>query len=160
MTNLAAALYDRLIAWTWGRADATANSTNDRGDFRLRALPKEDIDFYIKRIDNSRVARAVDNRDFAASVSMSGGVTLASILIILLLAPGVYNLLAARRIEKLRDEHAALENEWRRVQVMETEALNARHLKSWAEQRYVEPTAAEMIFAPPSGDAVAALEKR
>jgi hypothetical protein len=153
------AIYDWIAARTFGREAAEEQRKQNGQDFRIRPLPREEILLYTKRIDNTRVIRTVDNRDWLASLKMSGGVGIASVLVILLLLPGAYNLLASRQMERLRSERARLQNELKLVQVEEAKALNARRLKEWERNRFVEPTAASVIYAPPEA-AVASLDKR
>lgn len=154
MTSLAA-IYD----WLTDRASAGVGEDvdPDRGnEYQIRALPKEEIDLYVKRIDNSRLARTVDNRDFAASIGVSGIAALVSVAIILLLAPGMINLLASRTEAQLRAEHTQLMNELRRVQAREGQIFSAQAMRNWQEGgEFVEPTAASTVFAPPAASAVA-----
>ena len=159
MTNLAA-IYDWIAARSLGRAATAANAQRDNSEYKLRALPNEQIELYIKRIDNSRLTRTVDRRDFAASIGISGGVPLASLAIILLLLPGAYNLLASRRMEKLREENSQLQNEMRKVQVREAQMKNAHQLKAWAGKNYVEPAAGTVAYGGPPDTAVASLKKQ
>lgn len=158
MTNLAA-IYDWIIGATTG-VGADSRQDNGDGEYRVRPLPKEEIDLYVKRIDNSRLMRKVDTRDFVASIGVSGGAALASILIIVLLAPGVYNLLASRTMAKLEAEHAQLMNQMRMVEARDGQMFNAQSMRRWKESGdFVEPTTASTLFAPPSGTTVAALKK-
>jgi hypothetical protein len=153
MTNLAA-IYDWISARAFGGEMAEREGRGD-AEFRVRSLPKEDIHLFVKRIDNTKVIRVVDNRDWMASVSLSGGVPLASLLLILLLLPGGYNLLASRRMEKLRDERQQLTNELRIVRIREAKMRNAKQLKAWEHNQFVEPVATAVVFAPPPDTAVA-----
>ena len=158
MSNLEA-IFDWFASRAMGRAATAANAQRGNNEFKLRALPNEQIELYIKRIDNSRLVRKVDRRDLAASIGFSGGVPLASFAIILLLLPGAYNLLASRRMEKLREENLQLQNEMRKVQVREAQLKNARQLKAWAGTSYVEPSAGSVNYGAPE-TAVASLKKQ
>jgi hypothetical protein len=158
--NSLAALYDLIFARAGSRAGVETNQDGGDGDCRLRALPKEEIDLYVKRIDNSRLLRPVDNRDFVASIGVSTGAALASILIILLLAPGVYGLLASRTMSKLETEHAQLLNDLRMVEAREGRIFSAQSMRNWKEgAEFIEPTSASTVFAPPTETAVASLKK-
>jgi hypothetical protein len=159
MTNLAA-IYDWIAARALGRAASAANAQRGNSEYKLRALPNEQIELYIKRIDNSRLTRTVDRRDYAASIGISGGVPLASFAIILLLLPGAYNLLASRHMEKLRDENMQLQNDLRKVQVREAQVKSAHQLKAWAGKKYVEPAAGTVTYGAPPDTVVASLKKQ
>ena len=154
MTNLAA-IYDRLSERTFGRSVA---ERRDGDDFRLRALPKEDIQLFVKKIDNTRIVRVVDRKDWLASVSMSVGVLAAAMALILLLVPGGYSLLASRSMEKLREERMQLNNELQMVRVREAQFRNAKTLKNWERRQFVEPAATAVVFAPPTNEALAAVQ--
>jgi len=154
MTTLAA-IYDRLSERTFGRV---AVERRDGDDFRLRALPREDIQLFVKRIDNTRMVRVVDTRDWFASVSMSAGVVAAAVMLILLLVPGGYSLLASRNMERLREERIQLNNELQMVRIKEAQLRSAKSLKTWEHRQFVEPAATAVVFAPPTQDAVAAVK--
>jgi hypothetical protein len=157
MTSLAA-LFDWLAA---GAPEGRAASRNGNGtDFRLRTLPKEDIHVFVKSIDNSTVIRLVDNKDSLKSAGMAGGVLLASVMLIALLMPGGFSLLASRQIGQLNSERDQLVNELRQVRTREAELLNPKQLEEWAGQKFHNPAASAMIFAPPSQGTVASLQKR
>lgn len=129
-------------------------------DFRVRSLPKEEIHVYVKAIDNANVVRLVDNKDWRASAGMAGGVIAASLLLILLLLPGGYSLLASRRMEQLKSEREVLVNELRVLRSREAALLSPRQLEEWAGEKFVNPTAAAVVFAPPSKGTVASLGSR
>lgn len=157
MTSLAA-LFDWLAA---GTPEGRAASRNGNGtDFRLRTLPKEDIHVFVKSIDNSTVIRLVDNRDWLKSAGMAVGVLLASVMLIALLMPGGFSLLASRQIGQLNNERDQLVNELRQVRTREAELLNPKQLEEWAGQKFHNPAASAMIFAPPAQGTVASLQKR
>lgn len=157
MTSLAA-IFDWLGA---GRAvGRVAEHGAEAGDYRLRALPREEIHLYVKAIDNAKVVRLVDKKDWAASMGMAGGVIISSLLLIALLLPGGYNLLASRRMETLKAERQQLVNELRVLRSEEAALLSPQNLDQWAGEKFVSPTAAAVVFAPPSKGTVAAITKR
>lgn len=157
MTNLAS-LFDWLAA---GKAIGnTEGQTRNASDFRLRSLPKEEIHVFVKAIDNSKVVRLVDKKDWLASAGMAGGVMVASLLLIALLLPGGYNLLAGHRMEQLKSERARLNNELKVLRAREASILSPKNLQMWGGQKFVTPTAASVVFAPPTQGTVAALSNR
>lgn len=157
MTSLAA-LFDWLAA---GKAlSGAAARRGNATDFRLRRLPKEEIHLYVKAIDNSTVVRLVDKKDWMASVGMAGGVLTASLLLIATLLPGGYTLLASHRMEQLKHDRDQMTNELRILRSKEAALMNPGNLEQWGGQDFTTPTAAAVIFAPPSKGAVASLGRR
>lgn len=157
MTSLAA-LFDWLAAGSpEGR---TASRNGSEVDFRLRTLPKEDIHVFVKPIDNSTVIRLVDRKDSFESAGMAAGVILASVMLIALLMPGGFSLLASRQIGQLNAERDQLVNELRQVRSREAELLNPKQLEQWAGEKFRNPTAAAVIFAPPTRGTVASLHQQ
>lgn len=128
-------------------------------DFRLRTLPREDIHVFVKTIDNSTVIRLVDNKDWIESAGMAFGVMLASVMLIAMLMPGGFSLLASRQIGQLNAERDQLVNELRQVRAREAELLNPKQLEEWAGEKFHTPSAAAMLFAPPSKGTVASLQQ-
>ncbi|WP_321472451.1 hypothetical protein [uncultured Paludibaculum sp.] len=157
MTSLAA-LFDWLAA---GKAMSSAAARRGNStDFRLRQLPKEEIHLYVKSIDNSTVVRLVDKKDWLASVGMAGGVLTASLLLIATLLPGGYTLLAGHRMEQLKHDRDQMTNELRILRSKEASLLSPTQLEQWGGHDFSTPTAASVIFAPPSKGAVASLGSR
>lgn len=156
MSNLAA-LFDWLAAKPASRA---REQRGDGSDFRMRTLPKEEIHLFVKEIDNSKVVRLVDQRDWWQSLCMAGGVIFTSLLLIALLLPGGYDILASRRMHQLEAERQRLVNELRQVRVLEQEWMAPAQLQQWAGDRFVDPPPGGIVFAPPSSGTVASLSQK
>lgn len=155
MTSLAG-LYEWLVA---GKAASRVAARRTEGqDYRLRAVPREDIHFFVKDVDNTRVARLSDHKDTACSFGVAGGSVLAAAVLIALLMPGGYSLLASRRMERLRAERDVLTNQLNQVRVREARMLSPQQLEKWENRMFVEPTANATVFAPPAKATVAALD--
>jgi hypothetical protein len=155
MTSLAG-LYDWLVA---GKASAAADAAGAAPDYRLRALPREDILLFVKEIDNDHVVAVRDKRDWVASIAMAAGVLASSLLLISLLLPGGYALLASRRVDTLRQERETLVNQLRVLRVQEAALLSPRYVEASAGNRYVAPTARTVVHMSPIPRAtVASLE--
>jgi len=156
MTTLSA-LWDWLAA---GKAVSGSAASGGDADFRLRTLPREEIHVYVKAIDNTKVVRLVDKKDWAASLGMAGGVIVASLLLIALLLPGGYGLLASHRAEQLKNERETLVNELRELRSREAGLRSPQNLQEWAGERFVTPAATAVVFAPPTKGTVASLGRR
>src|SRR5690242_21795181 len=95
----------------------TERSTAAAGSYRaaravpVRAFANEDIYFFVKRIDNSRVVRQTDPQAGGVCWKMIGSVGAAALLLIGVLLPSAYGLLAGYQIQSLRGEAQRLASE-------------------------------------------------
>lgn len=157
MTSLAG-LYDWLVA---GKAASGAEERGDTPDYRLRALPREDILLFVKDIDNDHVVAVRDKSDWMASLTMVVMVLVTSLVLISLLLPGGYALVASRRIDTLRQQREQLINDLRILRVEEAKLLSPSHVSEWAGDQFVAPTPRTVVHAAPlAGTTVASLERR
>src|SRR5579863_5686191 len=76
--------------------------------FRLRALPNDDIYFYSKRIDNSRILRQADPAARGDCWSAVGAVGVLLMLGASVIAPHVGSILAGYKLESLKTERQTL----------------------------------------------------
>lgn len=156
MTSLAA-LFDWLAA---GKTAQRARVSGNPASARLRALPKEEIHLFVKTLDNSRVIRLVDKQDWLHTIGMTCTALTVTVLAIALLLPGGYNLLMSRRVEMLKAQRDTRINELRQLRSQEAALLSPAQLQRWGGEKFVTPTAASVIFAPPAEGAVASLKQR
>lgn len=152
MTSLAG-LYEWLVA---GKAASGEEGRCGAPDYRLRALPREDILLYVKVIDNDNLVEMRDTRDWAASIAMVAGVLVTSVLLIALLMPGGYSLQASRRMSALEAERGMLVNQLRELRVREAQLLSPRNVDQWAGDRFVRPAANTAVYAAPAAGTVVA----
>src|SRR5262245_47049936 len=75
---------------------------------RLRALPNEDVYFFSKRIDNSRVLKQADPIARARDWRTVGGVGIAALALIAMLLPSAYGLMAGYQLGSLQQENQKL----------------------------------------------------
>ena len=156
MTTLGA-----MFGWlTAGREASGTLGRRDRGDNRLRPLPKEEIYVFVKAIDNTKLVRVVDRKDWAASAGVAGSVVVASLLLIGLLLPGGVSLLSSHRMEQLKKERAVLVNELRDLRAKEASLKSPEKLEEYAGDRFVTPPAGAVVFAPPARATVASLGRK
>src|SRR6266545_3813651 len=85
--------------------------------YRLRDLPNEDVFFYSKRIDNSRVVREADPKARERCWSIVGAASVLAALLITALAPTVGSTLAGYKLQTLRQEQQRLMDERRVLEV-------------------------------------------
>jgi hypothetical protein len=99
------ALYD------WLGADHPATGGSHRTEppnYHLRSLPGEEIHLYVKNIDNTKLIRVVDKKDWATSVSVTGAALVCSLIVSAMVGPSCYGMLASRRMEYLHEERTRL----------------------------------------------------
>ena len=145
------------------RSEAAPRPSAVRGDrdpFQLRPLPQEDVFFYCKRIDNSRLVREADPQARGACWSAIGAACLALALLAGVLAPSVAGTLAGYKLESLRADERHLLTERRVLQLEEAELLRPDRLEKLAEgQNLVTPVSGQVVHLEPKGDGSVAMVK-
>lgn len=134
-----------------------APARREKTDFRLRALPREDILLFVKEIDQAGVVRVADGKETLANVGMAGGVLATSLLVIALLLPGTYSMVVSHRIEELKQERAQLTNTLRQKRAERARLESPAQLEQWAGDEFIAPPANAVLYAAPGGETVAKL---
>src|SRR5271156_4448969 len=114
--------------------------------FRLRALPNDDIYFYSKKIDNSRVIRQADPGARGECWSAVGA---AGVLLVLggsIIAPHVGSVLAGYKLEALKQERQTLIDQKRDLDVREAGLLSPERLNDLARVRSLGSPAADQVI--------------
>jgi len=120
----------------------------------VRPFANEDIFFHVKRIDNSRVVRAADPQARQTCWKMVGSVVAAAVLLIAVLLPGAYSLLAGYQIQTLKQEAHRLVNEQASLELQEAELLSPARMEQMArDQRFVDPPSQKVVYLDGQGDA-------
>jgi hypothetical protein len=148
------ALYD------WLGADHPATGGSHRTEppnYHLRNLPGEEIHLFIKNIDNTKLIRVVDKKDWATSVSVTGAALACSLIVSAMVGPSCYGMLASRRMEYLHEERTRLQSQLLELKVQEARRLNPQNVEEWAGTQFVPATAEQILYAPPSKEAFASL---
>ena len=121
--------------------------------YLLRPLPGEDIFFFSKQIDNSRVVREPDPRSRGAAWSAAGLMCVMAILLTGSVVPRIANLFAGYHLESLRQERQRLLDERQVLEVEEAQAARLEVLQELAHQRnLVPPKAGQQIDLEPKGE--------
>jgi cell division protein FtsL len=132
----------------------------ERDPYRLRALPHEDVFFYSKKVDNSRLVREPDPRARGACWSAIGAACVVLALLTSVLAPSVASTLAGYKLESLRAEERRLQNERRMLALKEAELLSPDRLEAIARQHnLVTPGAGQVTHLEAKGDGAVAMAK-
>jgi hypothetical protein len=142
----------------WRSKEDAGASRPLRDPYQLRPLPQEDVFFYSKKIDNSRLEREADPKARGACWSAIGAACLAVVLLASVLAPSAATTLSGYKLEALRAEERRLLSERRLLELHEAEMLNPARLEKLADsQSLVTPAAGQTVHLEPKGDASLAL---
>ena len=132
----------------------------DRDPFQLRALPLQDVIFYSKKIDNTRLVREADPKSRGACWSAIAGAALLVAMLTGAMAPAVKIKLAGYRMEALRSEERRLLDERKALELEEAELLNPARLERLAKrQNLVTPSSGQVIHLESKPDGAVAMVK-
>ena len=119
----------------------------------LRPLPGEDVFFFSKRIDNSRIIRQAAPGSRGAAWSAAGAMCLLAALFTMSLAPRIANYFAGYRLEALRQEHQRLIDERMMLDVEEARLLRPSRLQELARRHnLVTPKQSQLFDLDPKAD--------
>ncbi|HEX5431967.1 MAG TPA: hypothetical protein VFW83_08380 [Bryobacteraceae bacterium] len=114
---------------------------------RVRAFANEDILFYVKRIDNSRVVRAADPAGRRRCWKLAGVGLGAAILLICVLLPSAYGILAGYQIQTLKTEGQRLSAEQASLEIQEAGLLSPARIEQLAnEQQFADPAPESVVY--------------
>lgn len=144
-----------------GTASRPAPLRMERDQFHLRPLPYEDVFFYCKKIDNSRLVREADPQARGACWSAIGAACVAVLLLAVLLAPSVAGTLAGYKLESLRAQERRLLTEQRVLDLQEAALLRPDRLEKLAKsQNLVTPVSGQVVHLDSKGDAAVAMIRK
>ena len=132
----------------------------ERDPFQLRALPQEDVLFYCKKIDNSRLVREADPQARGACWSAIGTACCLLAVLTSVLVPNVASTLAGYRLQALRVEERQLLDEKRTLELQEATLLSPQRLENLAQgQNLVAPLPGQVVRLNAKGDSAVAMVK-
>jgi hypothetical protein len=142
-----ATLYDRLLGRGGAQAEARPWSEQKRPlDYRLRPFPNEDVHLFVKRIDNSRVIRAADPQTPRVCWKLIGAASTSAVLLIGMLLPSGYRLMAGYQIEELKKQNDELIRQKSELEVAEAKLLSPDRLAELARlQEFVDPDPSRVV---------------
>lgn len=114
--------------------------------FVLRALPHEDVFFFAKKIDNSRLVREADPKAGAACWHVIGAACLAVVSLGVASVPKVTSTMEGYKLEALRTEEQRLLDERRALDLMEAELLSPDKLEILAKKQNLVPPANDQVY--------------
>jgi hypothetical protein len=131
----------------------TAEAVREDDPNALNGLPNDDVYFFCKRIDNSRLVRQAGTQRKGEWTAIAGVCAAAVLVGGAMIAPGVAAVLDSYKIQELKHEQEMLRIELRKVDVAEERMLNAPRLDALApEHHLVRPGADQVIRLQPNGD--------
>ena len=124
---------------------------NDK-PFMLRALPNEDIYFFVKHIDNARVVKESDPQARNACWKLIAAAGTAAVLLIGVLLPSAYGLLAGYQIQSLKSEQQRLVTERSTLELDEAKLVSPARLEELARtQQFVDPAPLKVVYLNTKG---------
>ncbi|MBL8229355.1 MAG: hypothetical protein JNL98_12785 [Bryobacterales bacterium] len=144
MATLVATLVDRLVGrgvFEATAAEAYAERRSQKAvDYRLRAFPNDDVHFFVKAIDNTSVIREADPRVPSACWKTIAGATTGAVLLIGLLLPSGYRMMAGYQIEELRKQKDQLLLQKASLEIEEARLVSPERLAELAaDQHLIDP---------------------
>ena len=126
--------------------------------YRLRPMPNEDVFFYSKKIDNSRLVRQPDPRARRQCWNAIGVSSLGAILLMLLLLPNLLGMIAGYQIQALEQERTRLQTQRATLELEEAGLLNPQRLEELARiLEFVDPAPGQVLFLNPKAGGELAL---
>lgn len=124
-----------------------------RSQYQLRALPNDDVFFYSKRIDNSRIVRQSDPEAKGQCWSAIGAATVVAVLFGTVMAPKAATVLAGYKEQQLKQERRALLEERKTLNVEEARVLSPANLGVMAAKSQLSsPSSGQLVHLQPKGD--------
>ncbi len=121
--------------------------------YKLRALPNDDVYFYCKHIDNSRLVRQADPQTKGQCWSAIGAACVLAVVSGLVMTPKLGSILTGYKLQQLKHEQAVLLEERRNMDVEEASLLSPVHLDQLAQKQKLDrPQAGQTIRLQPRGN--------
>ena len=142
-----------------GRAESAAESRRMAGDiYRLRKLANEDVYFFRKAIDNSRIVRQADPRGWGRCWRLMATTAAAMLVILGLFWPNIDGMLAGYELESLKQQQQRMTAERTALELEEARMLSPERLEELARiQEFIDPAPAQVVYLNPKADGSLAL---
>lgn len=123
---------------------------------RVRVFANEDIYFFVKRIDNSGVIREADPAARGTCWKLIGSVVAAVVMLVGVLLPSAYSLLAGYQIQSLHQEQQRLAAEQATLELKEATLLSPERMQELARtQQFIDPPAQKVVYLDSKGGSLA-----
>jgi hypothetical protein len=157
-----ATMYNRLLLRGFEPAAKAREQVRgvERG-VALRAFANDDIYLHVKRLDNSRVVREADPQARGICWRLIGSVVAAVMLLIAVLLPSAYSLLAGYQIQSLRQEGERLSTEQSSLVLAETQLVTPARMEELARaQQFIDPPAGKVVYLENAQAGTVAMNKK
>lgn len=129
----------------------------ERDAFELRALPNDDVFFYTKHIDNSRLVRQADPAAKGQCWSAIGAACAVAAIFGAMMAPKAATVLAGYKVQQLKQERASLIEERKSLEVDEARILSPANMGALAtRQKLTSPGSGQIVHLQPRGEGAVA----
>ncbi|HEV1285558.1 MAG TPA: hypothetical protein VNU44_09610 [Bryobacteraceae bacterium] len=156
-----AQMYNSLFLRGFEQAAKARGESVRGGGAALRTFANEDIYFFVKRIDNSRVVREADPEARGTCWKLIGSVVSAVVLLIFVLLPSAYGLLAGYQIQNLRQEGERLGTERTSLELAEARLLSPARMEELARiQQFIDPPAQKVVYLENAQAGTVAMNKK
>ncbi|MBS1835743.1 MAG: hypothetical protein JST65_23705 [Acidobacteria bacterium] len=146
-----------------GRAEAAAHARSQRRNdtYRLRTWPNEDLLFPVKPIDNSRVSPKADRKDRSQSWKVMFGFTGAAALLIAVLLPSAYSLMAGYKLQELKKRNDQLRAESAMLDVEIARHTSPANLEQFASTGKMQaPNTKKLVYLQPQESVAMTIERK
>jgi cell division protein FtsL len=141
---------------TDGAAQSRAPRNSSDASTRVRTFANEDIYFYVKRIDNSDVVREADPQARGTCWKLIGSVVAAVVLLIGVLLPSAYSLLAGYKIQALQQEQQRLATQQASLELEEATLVSPARMEQLArDQQFIDPPSQKVVYLDTKGASLA-----
>jgi len=143
------AFLDRFFFTAGSRQAVRSAPTVARDErFRVRRIPNENIYFFAKTIDNSRVVRERDPKARGAQWRLMVATLGGAALLITVLLPSAYTFIAGHELQDLKQKREQLLAERRRLEVEEAQLLTPARLEKYAENQKLTDPGNKIVYLP------------
>ena len=150
-------MYNRLLDRSFELPEVPRGKQNAA---RVRAFANEDIYFFVKEIGNAGIVRAADPKSGGTCWKLIGSVVAAVVLLVCVLLPGAYSLLAGYQIQTLRQEAQRLDTERASLELQEAQLISPARMEQLArEQQFIDPPAQKVVYLDNARNGSLALNK-
>jgi cell division protein FtsL len=147
MATLATILDRFTTAQDLEQGSPRARILQEEDRYAVPLFPNEDVYLYLKRIDNSGVAREADPAVPGRCWRLIGSSFAVATVVIALLLPTLYGVMAGYRLEALRQEKQRLELNRAALELEEAKLLSPARLEELARmQRFVDPAPEAVVY--------------
>jgi hypothetical protein len=147
MATLATILDRFVAAKSFEPSAPRARVLEEVDPFEVPPFPNEDVFLYVKRIDNSQVLRESDPAARKVCWRLIGSSFAIAVVVIGLLLPTLYGLIAGYRMEALRQERQRLDLDRASLELAEAKLLSPARLEELAKmQQFIDPAPQKVVY--------------